>query len=107
MTSESDEYDPTGKTPEQMDALIAKYHRDCQTSRMEVNRRRNLLEGINAACPVCHLQVPSDCRRKLEIEALQAEQRDAVQRRQVERARTRLAASSPPAVWLTCESRFR
>ena len=23
---------------------------------------RNLLEGINAACPVCHVQVSSDCR---------------------------------------------
>ena len=34
MTSESDEYDPTGKTPEQMDAMIAKYHKDCHNSRM-------------------------------------------------------------------------
>ena len=63
ITSESDEYDPTGKTPTQMDALIAKYHRECQASRMEANRRRNLLEGINAACPVSHVLVSSDCRR--------------------------------------------
>ena len=27
ITSESDEYDPTGMMPEQMDSLIAKYHR--------------------------------------------------------------------------------
>ena len=52
ITSESDKYDPTGKTPEQLDAIIAKYHSDVKTSRMEANRRRNLLEGINAACPV-------------------------------------------------------
>ncbi len=32
---ESDEYDPSGKTPEQLDAMIAKYHRDVKASRME------------------------------------------------------------------------
>ena len=54
---------------------------------MEVNRRRKLLEGINAACPVtpvCHVHVSSDCYRY--TEASQAEQRDDIQRRQMERA---------------------
>ena len=89
ITSESDEYDPTGKTPEQLpvDAMIAMYHRDVKTSRMESNRRSMLLEGINAACPVCHVHVSSDCCRY--TEASRAEQRDAVQRRQMERARDR------------------
>ena len=87
ITSESDEYDPTSKTQEQLDAMIAKYHRDVKTSRMEANRRCKLLEGINAACPVCHVHVPSDCGRY--TEASQAVQRNAVQRRQMERARDR------------------
>ena len=58
ITSESDEYDPTGKTPEQMDAMIAKDHRDVKASRMEANRH-SILEDVNAACPaftcMCHL----------------------------------------------------
>ena len=89
ITSKSDEYDPTGKTPEQLpvDAMIAMYHRDVKTSRMESNRRSMLLEGINAACPVCHVHVSSDCCSY--TEASQAEQRDAVQRRHVERASER------------------
>ena len=37
ITLDSDEYDPTGKTPEQMDAIIAKYRNDCQTSRREAS----------------------------------------------------------------------
>ena len=74
-----------GKTQEQLDALIAKYHRDVKTSRMEANRR-NMLEVINAACPVCHVHVSSNCRSYRE--ASQAEQRDAGQRWQMmERAR--------------------
>ena len=44
ITSESEEYDPTGKTPEQLDAMIGKYHRDVKNSRMEAIRRR-ALEG--------------------------------------------------------------
>ena len=68
--------------PEQLDAMIAKNHRDVKTSRMGANRRR-MLECINAACPVCH--VSSDCIRY--AEASQAEQLDAVQRQQMERAR--------------------
>ena len=47
-TSESDEFDPTGKTPEEMDAMIAKYHKDCHNSRMEANRRRDF--GICRSC---------------------------------------------------------
>ena len=35
-----------------MDAMIAKHRSDVKTSRTEANRHRNLLEGINAACPV-------------------------------------------------------
>ena len=38
ITSESDDYDPTGLTPEQLDAIIAKYHSDFQTSKMEAIR---------------------------------------------------------------------
>ena len=74
ITSESDEYDPTGKTQEQLDAMIAKYHRDVKASRMDANRRR-MLEGINTACPVCHMHVSS--HRRSYTEASQAEQRDA------------------------------
>ena len=51
-TSESDEFDPTGKTPEEMDAMIAKYHKDCHNSRMEANRRRDF--GICRSCTLPH-----------------------------------------------------
>jgi hypothetical protein len=37
MSSSSDEYDPTGKTPEELDAMIAKYSRDVKSSRFEAN----------------------------------------------------------------------
>ncbi len=39
ISNGSDEYDPTGKKPEQLIAMIAKHHRDVKTSRMEVNLR--------------------------------------------------------------------
>ena len=39
ITTDSDEYDPTGKTPEHFDAMIAKYYRDVKNSRMEAIRR--------------------------------------------------------------------
>ncbi len=45
ISTGSDEYDPTGKTPEQLDAMIAKYKRGKTASRMEATRRR-ALEGI-------------------------------------------------------------
>ncbi len=45
MSSGSDEYDPTGKTPEELDAMIAKYHRDVKSSQIQANRRR-ALEGM-------------------------------------------------------------
>ena len=51
-TSESDEFDPTGKTPEELDAMIAKYHKDCHNSRMEANRRRDF--GICRSCTLPH-----------------------------------------------------
>ncbi len=40
-----DEYDPTGKTPEQLHEMIAKYKRDSTASRMEATQRR-AMEGI-------------------------------------------------------------
>ena len=58
MTSESDEFDPTGKTPEEMDAMIAKYHKDCHHSRMEANRRRDLMQGTCRPCTLPHLYSP-------------------------------------------------
>jgi hypothetical protein len=45
MSSWSDEYDLTGKTPQQLDALIAKYHSDVKASLMEANWSR-ALEGM-------------------------------------------------------------
>ena len=40
ITTDSDEYDPTGKTPEQVDVMIAMYHwhRDVKNSRMDAIR---------------------------------------------------------------------
>ncbi len=45
MSSGSDEYYPTGKTPEELDAMIAKYHSDVKSSLFEANRRR-AMEGM-------------------------------------------------------------
>ncbi len=45
MSSGSDPYDPIGKTPEDLDAMIARYHRDMESSRIEANRRR-AMEGM-------------------------------------------------------------
>jgi hypothetical protein len=59
MTSESDEYDPTGKTPEQLDAMIAKYKLDSHLSRIEANRRRDIerasMFGICLSCTLPHM----------------------------------------------------
>ena len=72
--------------PKQLNAMIAKYHRDVKASRMEAGRCR-MLEGINAACPVFHVHVSVSSHSRRYTEASQAEQRDAVQRRQMDRAR--------------------
>ena len=40
MSSGSDQYDPICKTPEELDAMIARYHRDMKSSRIEANLRR-------------------------------------------------------------------
>ncbi len=45
MSSGSDPYDPTGKTPQELDAMIAKYHRDMKSSRIGANRR-SAIEGM-------------------------------------------------------------
>jgi hypothetical protein len=45
MSSGSDEFDPTGQTSEELDAMTAKYHRDLKSSRFEVNRR-SAMEGM-------------------------------------------------------------
>ncbi len=45
ISSGSGEYDPTGKTPKQLDAIIVKYHRDVKASLMEANQHR-ALEGM-------------------------------------------------------------
>jgi hypothetical protein len=45
VSSGSDPYDPTGKTPEELDAIIAKYHKNMKSSRIEANRRR-AMEGM-------------------------------------------------------------
>jgi len=45
MSSGSDPYDPIGKTPEELDAMIARYHRDMKSSRIENNQRR-AMEGM-------------------------------------------------------------
>ncbi len=42
VSSNSDEHDPTGKTQEQLDEMIAKYRRDSKASRMEANWRSAL-----------------------------------------------------------------
>ena len=44
ITCDITDYDPEGKTQEQMDAIVAKYHKDIKASRMEVIRRA--LKGI-------------------------------------------------------------
>ena len=40
MSSGYDPYDPIGKTPEELDAMIARYHPDMKSSRIEANWRR-------------------------------------------------------------------
>ena len=47
MSSGSDQYDPIGKTqtPEELDAMIARYHRDMKSSRIEADQRR-AMEGM-------------------------------------------------------------
>jgi hypothetical protein len=45
MSFRSDEYDQTAKAPGELDAMIAKYHRDVKASRIEANRR-HALEGM-------------------------------------------------------------
>ncbi len=46
ISTRSDEYDPTGKTPEQLDAMIAKYKRDTMASRIAAAKQRRIFEGI-------------------------------------------------------------
>ena len=46
ISTGSDEYDPTGKTLEQLDAMIAKYKRDTTASRIAAVKRRRIFEGI-------------------------------------------------------------
>ncbi len=46
ISTGSDNYDPTGKTPEQLDAIIAKYKRVVTASRMAAAQRRSVLEGM-------------------------------------------------------------
>jgi hypothetical protein len=45
MSSGSDPYDPIGKTPEVLDAMIARYHQDMKSSRIEADQRR-AMEGM-------------------------------------------------------------
>ncbi len=45
MSFGSDPYDPIGKTLEELDAMIARYHRDMKSSRIEANRR-HAMEGM-------------------------------------------------------------
>ncbi len=45
ISSGSDPYDQTGKTPEELDAMIAKYHRDMKSSQIEANQFR-AMEGM-------------------------------------------------------------
>ncbi len=45
MSSGSDQYNLIGKTPEKLDAMIARYHRDMKSSLIENNRRR-AMEGM-------------------------------------------------------------
>jgi hypothetical protein len=44
ISTGSDEYDPTGKTPEQLDAMIAKYKRDATASRIAAAKRRRIFQ---------------------------------------------------------------
>ncbi len=46
ISTGSDEYDPTGKTPEQLNAMIAKYKRDATASRMAASKLRRVFQGI-------------------------------------------------------------
>jgi hypothetical protein len=43
ISTGSDEYDPTGKTSKQFDAMIAKYKRDTTASRMAAAELRRIL----------------------------------------------------------------
>ena len=70
MTSESDEYDPTGKTPAQLDAMIAKYKKDCHNSRMEANRRRDLMQSTCRSCTLPHLYSPCTLPHSISDHAL-------------------------------------
>ena len=45
ISTGSDEYDPTGKTPEQLDVMIAKYKRDAMANRIAATKRRSIFEG--------------------------------------------------------------
>jgi hypothetical protein len=46
ISSRSDEYDPTGKTLEQVDAMIAKYKQDEKASRMAALKRHSVMESM-------------------------------------------------------------
>ncbi len=45
MSSWSDLYYLIGKTPEELDAMIARYHLDMKSSQIEANQRR-AMEGM-------------------------------------------------------------
>ena len=45
ISTGGDEYDPTGKSPEQLDAMIAKYKRDTTASRIAAAKQRSIFEG--------------------------------------------------------------
>ncbi len=45
ISTGSDEYDPTGKTPVQLDAMISKYKRDATASKIAAAKRRSIFEG--------------------------------------------------------------
>jgi hypothetical protein len=69
ISTGSDEYDPTGKTPVQLDAIIAKYKRDATASRIAAAKRRRIFEG-NRWFPALRGSLFSHLARCAEVETV-------------------------------------
>jgi hypothetical protein len=69
ISTGSDEYDPTGKTPEQLDVMIAKYKRDAMASRIAAAKRRRIFQG-NRWFPALSGSLFSHLARCAEVETV-------------------------------------
>lgn len=91
ISTGSDEYDPTGKTPEQLDAMIAKYKRDATASRIAAAKRRSIFQG-NRWFPALRDSLISHWARCAEMDAVM--NRRAAQLRSLTGTSSSIASSS-------------